>query len=571
MKQALLKLALVVSFLALGAYTVPGLIPDDGDGDGVPDSVDVCPNEDPSPFDRDGDGCIDDFIGGRHIEYWGVDDASISYVINEQGVPSITNGSDLTAVQSAFTSWSSLPNTELTVVYGGTTTQTNSNGLDGVNLVTFVDNAYPFSNLVLAVGLSTSFEADTLIDGRVYRQGEIFDADMVFNPNKTYKVGGQGPGTDIQSVATHEAGHLFGISHSIVQSATMFYVLPGGLAARTLEQDDRLVYRKAYTNPTALASLNRIEGVVTDGQTGNPVPGAAVFVKASVNDTAAVDYTLPDGSFSFPGLPDGSYSVWIHPIDGTSEVGFIQPANINALIASIAVENFVPEGYSNPETNTDDPFAASQISLNAGHRVETIEFITNIDAIAPVVTASNPANNTSDVAIDAAYIITFSEEIDINTIQANFAFRDVDTNARQSGNIGIIEDGKKIIFTPNPPLAFEKDYRLTLSTGLQDEFGNGLAAPFTLDITTELEPPVGISSISPNRGVAGTSVVITGNGFEVFPFPTVKFGNEVATISRVSPTTIVAEVPVNAVTGQVTVTNPDNEVSNALTFTVLSA
>ena len=571
MKTALVRSALVVGFLALGAFTATGLIPDDGDGDGVPDSVDVCPAEDSSPFDRDGDGCIDEFIGGRHIEYWGVDDATITYVINEQGVPSITNGSDLTAVQTAFTSWTSLPNTELNVTYGGTTTQTNSNGLDGINLVTFVDNAYPFSNLVLAVGLSTSFETPTEIDGRVYRPGEIFDADMVFNPSKTFKAGGQGPGTDIQSVATHEAGHLFGISHSAVQSSTMFYVLPGGFAARTLEQDDRLVYRKAYTDPAALANLNRIEGVVTDGQTGDPVPGAAVFVRASVNDTAAVDYTLPDGSFSFPGLLDGDYSVWIHPIDGTSDVGFIQPANINTLIAEIAVENFVPEGYSNPETNTDDPFAATQLVLNAGNRVRTIEFITNIDAVAPVVTASNPSNNTDDVAIDAAYIITFSEEMDINTIRDNFAFRQVETNVRQSGNIGIIEDGKKIIFTPNPPLAFETDYRLTLGTGLQDEFGNGLTSPFTLDITTELEPPVGISSISPNRGVAGTSVVISGNGFEVFPFPTVKFGNEVATISRVSPTTIVAEVPQAAVTSQVTVTNPDNEVSNALTFTVLSA
>ncbi len=570
MKTALLKLALVSAFLVLGAFTATGLIPDDGDGDGVPDSVDVCPNEDSSPFDRDGDGCTDEFIGGRHIEYWGEADASISYVINEQGVPSITNGSDLTAVQSAVSSWTTLPNTELSVVYGGTTTQTNSNGLDRVNLVTFVDNAYPFSNLVLAVGLSTSFEADTLIDGRVYRQGEIFDADMVFNPNKAFKVGGQGPGTDIQSVATHEAGHLFGISHSAIQSSTMFYVLPGGFAARTLEPDDRLVYRKAYTDPATLATTNRIDGVVTDGQTDEPVPGVAVFVKSG-GDTAAVDYTLPDGSFSFPGLPDGSYTVWIHAIDGTSEVGFIQPANINTLIQQIAVANVVPEGYSDPESNTDDAFLAEPLSLNAGNRVRTIEFVTNIDAVAPLVTASNPGNNANNVAIDAAYIITFSEEIDINTIVDNFAFRDIATNQRQAGNIGIIDDARKIVFTPSPPLAFETQYRLRLETGLKDEFGNSLVAPFTLDITTEDEPPIGISSLSPNKGVAGTTVVITGNGFELFPLPTVKFGTETAAISHSSPTTLVVEVPATAQTGQVTVTNPDNQVSNPLTFTVLSA
>src|SRR5262245_57949060 len=295
MNTPLKSLIAALLVLASGAFSVHGFIPDDADGDGVPDSIDVCPAEDSSPFDRNGDGCIDDFIGGRHIEYWGVDDAAISYVINEQGVPAITNGSDLTAVQSAISSWTSLSNTDLNVSFGGTTTQTNSNGLDRINLVTFVDNSYPFSSLVLAVGLSTSFEADTLIDGRVYRKGEIFDADMVFNPTKTFIVG-SGAGVDIQSVATHEAGHLFGISHSAIQTSTMFYVLPPGLNARSLEADDELVFFKAYGDATSLAGANRIDVLVRDGQTNLPVPGAIVFlIDAASNDTSACDYPRSEG------------------------------------------------------------------------------------------------------------------------------------------------------------------------------------------------------------------------------------------------------------------------------------
>ncbi len=570
MKTALLKFVVVVGFLAVGAFTAPGFIPDDADGDGVPDSVDVCPGENSSNFDRNGDGCIDEFVGARHIEYWSDEDATIGYRINEQGVPAITNGSDLTAVQNAFATWMGVPNTELNFVYGGTTPQANANGLDRINLVTFVDNAYPFSNLVLAVGLSTSFESDTLIAGRVFKKGEIFDADMIFNPTKTYKVGGAGPGVDVQSVATHEAGHLFGISHSAIQSATMFYVLPGGLAARTLTSDDRLVYFKAYGNAAALANSNRIDGVVTDGQTGDPVPGAAVFLKRTGQDTTAVDYTLADGSFSFPGLANDSYTAWIHPIDGSADMGFIEPANINVLVQAIAVENFVPEGWDDEESATDEAFAATPIVLNAGNPTRTIEFITNIDAVPPTVLSSNPADDTDNVAIDAAYIVTFSEKIKLSTIGSNFEFRETSSGLRRSGNIGVIEEGRKIVFTPSPPLAFSEDYVMTLKAGLEDEFGNALGTPFTLSVTTEAEPPVSLTSLSPNKGITGTTVVITGRGFDLFPLPTVMFGAQQATLSHVSPTTIVATVPDNALTSSVTVTNNDMQVTNPLTFTVLT-
>ncbi len=570
MKTALLKLSVVVVFLTFGAFTSSGLIPDDADGDGVPDSVDACPGQNSSHFDRNGDGCIDAFVGGRHIEYWGVEDATIPYVINSTAAPNITNGTDITAIQNAVSAWLAVPNTNLNVTYGGTTSQGVANGLDRVNLVTFVDNTYPFSPMVLAVGLSTSFDTDTTIANRVYRKGEIYDADMIFNPTKTYKVGGSGPGVDIQSVATHEAGHLFGISHSAIQSSTMFYVLPGGLAARTLEADDRNVFFKAYGTPGALAGSNRIEGVVTNGQTDDPVPGAIVFLKQA-GDTVGCEYTLPNGRFSFPGLADAQYTVWIHPLDGAEEIGFIEPGNINALIAQIAVENFVPEGYDAAESANDNPLLAMPITINGGNPVESIEFITNIDAVAPFVVSSNPSDNASDVAIDAAYVVSFSEKIDPHTITGNFQFRELGTNRLRGGNIGIIEEGRKIVFTPSPPLAFDESYRMTLATGLKDQFGNPLESPFILNVDTEPEPPVSATSLSPNKGVTGTTVVITGRGFDTSPPATVKFGGIPATVTSATATKLVVTVPASALTSSVVVTNADLQATNPLTFTVLTA
>src|SRR5262249_17697828 len=155
--------------------------------------------------------------------------------------------------------------------------------------------------------------------------------------------GGAGPGVDIQSVATHEAGHMFGISHSAIQSSTMFYALPGGNAARTLTTDDQLVYFKAYGTGAALAAADDIHGTVTNGQTSDPVPGAIVYlISAATGDTTGCDFTLPDGTYTFPGIADGNYYVALHALDGTSAIGFIQPGNINSLVASTAFTNFKP-------------------------------------------------------------------------------------------------------------------------------------------------------------------------------------------------------------------------------------
>jgi YVTN family beta-propeller protein len=569
-KTTFLKFAMVISLLLAGVMSAQGLIPNDDDGDGVPNGDDLCPAENSSGFDRNGDGCIDAFTGARHIEYWSTADNNISYVINATAAPNITNGSDITAIQNAVAAWPAITGTDLVVTYGGTTAETNANGLDHVNMVTFLDNTYNFSNLVLAVGLTTSFETDTTIAARVYRKGEIFDADMLFNPSKTFKVGGVGPGVDIQSVATHEAGHMFGLSHSAIQSSTMFYALPGGLEARSLTTDDQLVYFKAYGSSAALAAAKDIHGTVTNGNTAAPVPGAIVYlINAASGDTSACDYTLPNGTYAFPGIETGNYYVAIHALDGTTPIGFIQPGNINALVAATAETNFKPESYDAAESATDDPDDRTQVSVTNGQPVATADIVTNIDADAPEVISARP-DGAADIAVDGAIVIVFSEAIDIHTIQPSFSLRDIGTNAGMGGNIALIRDDTQIVFTPSPPLDFAKNYRLRFDTDLKDRAGNPIAADYTIDFTTEPEPPVSISSLAPNKGIEGTTVVITGHGFDVLPPPVVKFGSIVAPVHSGTVGRLVVDVPAGVITGPVTVTNADLSVSNTLTFTMLS-
>ena len=558
-------LALIV-MLTVGVISVHGLIPDDPDGDGVPTSDDLCPLEDASGFDRNGDGCIDDGAGARHVEYWGVDDATVMYFINDQGAPGVAGNSDLDAIQASFNAWTSIPGTELAVSYGGTVAQETTDGLDHVNLVTFVDNSYPFGFSTLAVGLSTSFEADTLIDGRVYRPGEIFDADMIFNPLFTFRTA---PGLgvqDIQSVATHEAGHMLGISHTAVRTSTMYFVLPPGQNARSLEDDDLAAYRKAYGDAATMTNSSRLEGTVVDGQSSDPMPGAIVLViNEASGDTSACDFTMPDGSFTFVGLPAGDYFVSIRPLDGTSPIDYMTAGNINAFISEHLRVDFLPESYDAAESNSDDANDRTAVAVSAGSTT-TVAIITNIDATPPEVVSASPSDGTPAAAIDGAYVIRFSERITTSTLSDAFSFRHGITGV--AGNIAVLDDDSVIVFTPLSPLAFSTTYTLTLDTDLEDLADNPLASDFSMTIVTEAEPPVSISSMAPNKGVVGNAIVINGRGFD--PGATVSFDGVDAPVSRLNPTTILVQVPETATTGDVIVTNPDFQTSNALVFTVLS-
>ncbi len=569
MKRKFTLLFVLIAAAMLGSFSAQGFIPGDTDGDGVPDTSDACVTEDASFFDRDGDGCIDPFVSARHTEYWGAADDVITYLINDQGAPNIGDGSDFVAIQDAVDAWTSIPGVEFNVTYGGTTPQQVADGLDQVNLVTFVDDEFPFPSAVLAVGISTSFTSDSLFNGRLYRPGEIVDSDMIFNPTKTF-VTSLGGGTDLQATATHEAGHLWGLSHSPVPTSTMFFVLPPSTQARTLEAEDISLFRRSYPDSALIANASMLRGTITDGLTSEPVPGAAVFViDAVAGDTVAADYSMPDGSFMFPGLAAGSYNVAIHPLNGTAAIGFLLPGYINALVDTTAQTLFVPEFYDANESAVDNSEDATPVLVVDGG--ETIaDIITNIDNVPPAVTEVIPTNGSTNIGVQSALIIRFSESIDINTIAGNFSVTP-SIGPSVPGAATILDDDSVIVFTPASVLTYSETYTITLNTGLSDLFGNGLASDFTSTFTTEPVPPLAITSLSPAKGVPQSTVVINGVGFDANLINnTVTFDDDTAQVLGVTRNSLVVRVPENASTGDVQVFTLA-ETSNAVPFTVLTA
>jgi len=101
-------------------------------------------------------------------------------------------------------------------------------GIDGVNGVYFVRD-WPFSFRALAITL-TSYNENT---------GELIDTDVIINGEMPFGLSGERNQYDLDTVLTHELGHVLGLDESSVPGATMFpNTRRGETDRRELSTDD---------------------------------------------------------------------------------------------------------------------------------------------------------------------------------------------------------------------------------------------------------------------------------------------------------------------------------------------
>ncbi|RKZ08078.1 hypothetical protein DRQ32_09465, partial [bacterium] len=535
--------------LILLLLSTPALAQVDSDGDGVDDSADLCNGIDASFFDGDGDGCIDPTAHARQREFWDPADLPLLYVMHENGAPGIADGSDFTAIDDAFSAWTSLANVELSATNGGTTTDPAASGMDGINQITFEDPEFlaVYGSAVLAVGITTSYDVPTtLADGTVMRPGQIFDADMIFNPVRSFSTDSAGSGIDLMAVAVHEAGHLFGFAHSAVPSSTMFPALPSGTTARSLEAEDRLLAFMSYPEATALASASRLEGSLRDGADLSGVGGAAVFaISATTGDTIGLQYTLEDGSWQFTGLPDDNYIVAVAPLEGDAANGVV-PGLVNSYVERIATNIVWPaESWNLAEGTDDDPALADPVSVGAGLTVSGIDILTNVDLIAPTLAEIAPTEG-SPIRVDAVFFLRFDESMDFVSASTSLSLARVD-GPRTELAFALVQvaEGDVFLIDPAAQLEYSASYELTVSGSISDRSGNPLGGDVLRNFTTEAAPALQISTVSPTSVVEGSVVVIYGQGFDVTnpAANLVSFDGQVVPASTASGNAISAAVP----------------------------
>ena len=554
----------------------------DRDHDGVADAADACPDSCGAGQDADADGCVDPTATMRHVESWDRHALPLHYAISIHGDPRITDGSDFTAVHDGFAAWTAAPGTNLQVIQDLPPMQTNASAYDGVNLITFEDD-YSFPPNVVALAPTLSALRRAAYDDKIVLPGQILDADLMLNPQMPFRTPSYNPGAnalDLQSVVTHEAGHIFGLSHSGVLNSTMFFVLQSGQGAASLEADDEAAIAAAYPGPTFATDFATVTGQVVRGGSGYAIPGALITAVrlggGEPADSVASDFTDEGGNYALRGLAPGSYSVRVTPLDGEMGGYALTPKYISDRVKAVAQTNFSAEWWCEPESDRDTPDLRGILALAAGELRAGINVVTNVDTIPPTVLATSPGRDTTDIRIDTSILIRFSERIDDTTLQGNFRLHVVGESNALGGSGTLVNGGRNLVFSPTNALLFGTQYQLDVTTGVTDREGVHLAETYTTRFTTQDAPPVAITDVRPRSASPGSYITILGTGFDPAQPDSVQFpydngpGYIRVPVASVTPTSVLVRVPVLALSGSIRVVILD-QLSNLFTLTVLPA
>ena len=148
-------------------------------------------------------------------------------------------------------------------------------------------------------------------------------------------------------------------------------------------------------------------------------------------------------------------------------------------------------------------------------------FTTAADTTPPVVTATSPAANATNVGLSSVVTATFGEAVQSSTI--SFVLKDASNNT-VSGSVTYDPVTETVTLSPTSSLGYSTVYTATLS-GAQDLAGN-VMAPFSWSFTTAADttPPV-VTSTSPAANATGVVIdsVVTATFSEAVQASTISF------------------------------------------------
>ncbi len=244
----------------------------------------------------------------------------IVYSLNPAGSDDLPFSQVEQALASSFQTWEDIPTSSVAFARGPDTTVTTTAN-DNVLQLFWLENSTTTSDGLNIAGTLAISRLTTITSGA--RAGEIIDAALVFNGNQhQWAVDGRSTAADVAEVATHEIGHIIGLSHSPVGGTTMFPRSgPGRIRSRSLETDDRICASVIYPAPGFDSSTGTIRGRVVDNN-GASIFGAHVAAVDANGNVMAGAISQPDGSYSIQGLLSGNYTVYAEPLDAQNNSYF---------------------------------------------------------------------------------------------------------------------------------------------------------------------------------------------------------------------------------------------------------
>ncbi len=244
----------------------------------------------------------------------------ITWRMNPTVSPNVSGDREQAEVfRNSFQQWADVTTSDVTLSEGQVTDPSVKPGLDLVNLITTNVTTSDFNSTALGLTGAFSFTStgtDATTGTVIEFAGQVIDADIMFNPDVSFSLSSTTPSDrfDLESVATHEVGHLLGLDHSNILSSAMFPTILAGISfPRTIGLDDRIGLSSIYPDASFL-SLGSISGIVRT--TANAAVFGAMVVALDPNGQAAASaVTDPAGLFTIQGLSPGNYTVYAEPMN----------------------------------------------------------------------------------------------------------------------------------------------------------------------------------------------------------------------------------------------------------------
>jgi hypothetical protein len=296
-------------------------------------------------------------IAGQSVVLKWPDGRPVSYFVGNRGGGGVAAGEFRDAVVRAFAAWEAVPTSAVRFTNAGVSDRGPSDN-DGVTLLAFDERP----ELDRTLG-ATSYTIDVVT-------GTLLEADVFFNAAFPWSVATAGqPGRfDLETIATHEIGHLLGLGHSALgetemvgtgrrvlsAGAVMFPIAfsPGNIDGRRLRPDDIAGASDVYPDGSFRDSTGSVSGRVTKNGLG--VFGAHVVAMHLRTGALVGTFTLDDsGAFVLAGLEPGPVVLRVEPLDDGDVASFIesQQVDLDFRVAFSTRAVFVPRGGNVPDVD----------------------------------------------------------------------------------------------------------------------------------------------------------------------------------------------------------------------------